>query len=97
MSYIPNPHPTLATPAPNGQPRVDFLAWFNEGFVVTDGHLLANPANPDGAFYYVAGPQKVDWAERARRIAEKQFREEVGDKFDMSGYFFPVKKVWRGR
>ena len=47
MTYIPNPHPALASPAPNGQPRVDFLAWFNEGFVVTDGHLLANPANPE--------------------------------------------------
>lgn len=47
MSYIPNPHPNLASPTPNGQARVDFLAWFNEGFVVTDGHLLANPANPE--------------------------------------------------
>ena len=55
----------------------------------------ANPANADGTHYYVAGPPQVDWAERARLRAEKQFREEVGDKFDASGYFFPVKKVYR--
>jgi hypothetical protein len=45
--YISNPHPTLAMPAANGQPRVDWLAWFNEGFVITDGHVLANAANPE--------------------------------------------------
>lgn len=74
----------------------------HEASIGSHGHPLeeatsneANPANADGAYYYVGGPQKVDWAERARRIAEKRFREEVGDKFDMSGYFFPVKKVWR--
>lgn len=55
----------------------------------------ANPANSDGAYYYVAGPQQVDWAERARSVAAKKFRDEVGADFDMSGYFFPVKKVWR--
>lgn len=46
MSYIPNPHPHLAEPAPNGQPKVDFLAWFNNGWVIDDRHLLANPSAP---------------------------------------------------
>lgn len=41
MSYIPNPHPRLAELAPNGQQKVDFLAWFNGGLVIDDAHLLA--------------------------------------------------------
>lgn len=75
-----------------------------EASIGAHGHPLdeatspdANPANPNGAYYYVADAQRVDWAERARRGAEKRFRDEVGDKFDMSGYFFPVRKVWRNR
>lgn len=41
MSFIPNPHPTLAVLTRTGQPRVDFLAWFNDGVVIDDRHLLA--------------------------------------------------------
>ncbi len=44
--YVPNPHPHLAEAAPNGQPKVDFLAWFNKGWVIDDRHLLANPSTP---------------------------------------------------
>lgn len=39
--YIANPHPRLAALAPNGQPKVDFLAWYNDGFVIDAEHLLA--------------------------------------------------------
>lgn len=39
--YIPNPHPKLAELAPNGQPKSDFLAWFNDGIVIDDRHCLA--------------------------------------------------------
>lgn len=41
MTYIPNPHPALAELTPNGQAKVDFLAWFNDGYVIDDHHLLA--------------------------------------------------------
>lgn len=41
MSYIPNPHPHLAELAPNGQAKVDWLAWFNDGIVIDAAHCLA--------------------------------------------------------
>jgi hypothetical protein len=41
MSFIPNPYPTLAVVTRNGQQRVDFLAWFNDGVVIDDRHCLA--------------------------------------------------------
>lgn len=46
--YITNPHPALARLAANtDQSKVDFLAWFNDGWVIDDRHLLANPAHPE--------------------------------------------------
>lgn len=44
--YIPNPHPVLAALAPNGQPKLDFLAYLNGGWVITADDVLANPSRP---------------------------------------------------
>lgn len=62
----------------------------------------ANPANPNGTYYYRAigetranaAPPHVDWALRAQRQAEERWRKENPD-VDASGYFWPVERVER--
>lgn len=66
------------------------------------GHLLsestspaANPANSDGAYFYVAEAPIVDWAEYARAKAYEKFRAAQADGESMAGYVFPVRRVER--
>lgn len=54
----------------------------------------ADPANRDGAFKFVAGEPVVDYAEKARRDAEKAYRDAYKDA-NLNGLFFPVRKVDR--
>lgn len=75
------------------------------------GHLLvestdlaANPANPDGQWFYRAGVRMQDgtrgpvtnWAEKARADAQKAWREKYPNA-DMSGLHWPVERVERRR
>lgn len=54
----------------------------------------ADPANREGAFKFVAGTPVVDYAEKARRDAEKSYREQYKDA-NLNGLIFPVRKVDR--
>lgn len=64
--------------------------------------LGANPANPDGTHYYVAGVPYakggrgpvINWAERAVAEARKNYRERYPDE-DMAGLYFPVERIDR--
>lgn len=54
---------------------------------------LANPINPDGQWTYQSGAPLVDYAEKARRDAEDEYRKQY-DKVP-NGLIFPVTKVSR--
>lgn len=70
--------------------------------VVEATDLRANPANPDGTHYYVAGVLGPDgmrhpvhnFAEIARAQAQQTFRDAYPD-VDMTGLYWPVERVER--
>lgn len=45
MTFLDTAHPRLLELAPNGQAKVDFLAWFNDAYVIDKNHMLVNPNN----------------------------------------------------
>lgn len=46
MTYVPNFHPRLAQKLSDGNFKGDVLAYLNDGYVITDRHMLVNPNKP---------------------------------------------------
>lgn len=53
----------------------------------------ANPLDYDGGYVYVADDPITDWAEKARLDRIESKRAELGDKANMNGLIFPVRKL----
>lgn len=64
------------------------------------GHLMseatspeADPNNYDSPLRFVAEAPYTDWARKAQLDREAEWREAAGDKANMNGLIFPVRKV----
>lgn len=53
----------------------------------------ADPNDYESSFRYVAEGPHINWAERARLAAIEAYRKDMGDKPDMDGKFWTVRKV----
>lgn len=56
----------------------------------------ANPNNYDGGYRYVADAPFTDWAEKARLDRVDAWKLEAGEKANLNGLIFPVRKVTDG-
>lgn len=64
------------------------------------GHLMseatsdeANPNNYDSPLRFVADGPVTDWAQKTKLDAEAAWREAAGEKANMNGLIFPVRKL----
>lgn len=64
------------------------------------GHLMseatstdADPNNYDSPLRFVSDGPITDWARRAQMDAEAAWREAAGEKANMNGLIFPVRKL----
>lgn len=78
---------------------IEYLAWRRR--IGSHGHPmdeatspLADPANPDAEWRYVADPLPIiDFAERERTAVRDAYRKQLGDEGSMAGLIFTVERV----
>lgn len=53
----------------------------------------ANPNNYEGGYRFVTDAPVTDWAEKSRLDRIDEYRKEAGEKANMNGLIFSVRKV----